>query len=127
VVSVSHTEQGLCGGFGVPCTSLSLQRVSSLSGVALPGDAQVADAFYNRTTTSTSFHAAVLLPSGIGRALVDYEPYGLATSAAEQHWAKRMHSLVYLGISDGDIVRNAVTGVDTRGEHEVFLSYTIGS
>jgi hypothetical protein len=127
VVTVSHTEQGLCGGFGVPCTSLSLARVKSLSGVALPGDAGVSEAYYNQTATSTRFHAVVLLPTGIGAALTNYEPYGLATSAAEEKWAKKMHSLVYLGISDGDIVRNAVTGVDGKGEHEVFLSYATGS
>ncbi len=127
VVSVSHTEQGLCGGFGVPCTSLPLERVKSLSGVALPGDAQVAEAYYNRTATSTSFHAVVLLPTGIGSALQNYESYGIAASAAERNWAKRMHALVYLGVADGDIVRNAVTGVDATGEHEVFLSYTTGS
>jgi hypothetical protein len=124
VVNVSHTEQGLCGGFGVPCTSLSLERVKSLSGVSLPGDARVSEAYYNRTATSTTFHAVVLLPTGIGSALVNYEPYGLAITAAERSWAKRMHSLVYLGTADGPVVRNAVTGVDARGEHEVFLSYT---
>jgi hypothetical protein len=127
VVNVSHTEQGLCGGFGVPCTSLPLERVVSLSGVALPGDARVGEAYYNRTATSTSFHAVVVLPTGIHAALTNYEPYGLAITPAEKKWAKGMHSLVYLGISDGDIVRNAVTGVDAQGEHEVFLSYTTGS
>jgi hypothetical protein len=127
VVNVSHTEQGLCGSFGVPCTSLSLERVKALSGVALPGDAQVSEAYYNSTATSARFHAVVLLPTGIGAALSEYEPYGLATSATELRWAKSMHSLDYLGVADGDIVRNAVTGVDAKGEHEVFLSYATGS
>ncbi len=126
VVKVSHTELGLCGGFGVPCTSLSLERVKALSGVALPVDAQVSEAYFNSTATSTEFHAIVLLPTGIGSALANYESYGLAITPVEKRWATRMHSLVYLGVADGDIVRNAVTGVDARGEHELFLSYTTG-
>jgi hypothetical protein len=127
VVAVSHTEQGLCGGFGVPCTSLSLQRVRSLSGVALPDGSRVTEAYYNHTTASGStFWAAVTLPAGRTAPLEQYQPYGLARLAPELTWAKRMHSLSYLGMADGQYVRNAVTGIDDAGRTEVFLFFATG-
>ncbi len=129
VVSVSHTEQGLCGSFGVPCTSLSLDRVRALSDLSLPDGTEVTGAFYDHTAESTSFWASVTLPDSAKSPLVsqDYQPYGIAGLAAERRWAKRMHSLEYLGLVDGSLVRSAVSGVDRAGHRELFLSFTGGS
>lgn len=126
IVSVSHTEQGLCGGLGVPCTSLSLTRVTALSGLKLPAGTQVTGAFYNHTTTSTDFWASVRLPAGASVALEKYQGYGAPSLAAEVAWEKKMHSLVYLGATDGNIVHTVISAVDRSGHRELFLSYTAG-
>ncbi len=126
VVAVSHTEQGLCGAFGVPCTSLSVQRVSDLAGLTLPAGSQVIGAYYNHTSSSTDFWASVRLPARASVALEQYQPYGSPYLAAELSWAKKMHSLVSLGTTDGDIVHSVVSAVDGSGQRELFLSFNAG-
>jgi hypothetical protein len=123
-VSVSHTEQGLCGGFGVPCTSLSLDRVQALSELTLPAGSRVTGAFYNHTSSSTEFWASVRLPAHAKVALEDYQSFGVSTIPAEISWAKGKHSLVYLGRIDGNILHSVVSGVDASGTRELFLSFT---
>jgi hypothetical protein len=126
-VSVSHTEQGLCGGFGVPCTSLSLDRVQSFSELKLPAGSQVTGAYYNHTSSSTEFWASVRLPVKAKVALEDYQSFGISTIPAETAWAKGKHSLVYLGRIRGDILHSVVSGVDVSGTRELFLSFTVRS
>jgi len=126
VISVSHTEQGLCGGLGIPCTSLSLDRVDDLSGLKLPGGTEVTRAYYNHTTTSTEFWASVRLPPHASVALDQYQPYGTPSIAAEVAWARQMHTLVSLGESDGDTVQSVISGVDSAGNRELFLSFSTG-
>lgn len=127
IVSVSHTEQGLCGGSGVPCTSLSAERVSDLSGLRLPAGTEVTGAYYNHTSKSTNFWATVQLPLHTSVHLDAYQPYGTPTLAAELDWAKRMHTLVYLGKSNGNTVHSLITGVDRSGHRELFLSFSSGA
>jgi hypothetical protein len=127
VVSVSHTEQGLCGGLGVPCTTLSTERVADLSGLSLPPGTTVTGAYYNHTSTSTIFWASVQLPAHASVSLDAYQPYGTPTLAAERDWARRMHTLVSLGSSDGNTVRSVISAVDRAGHRELFLSFSTGS
>ena len=67
VVGVSQTEQGFCGRTAVPCASLSAERVSAISGVALPAGTTVlsaASGAVDGDDTLTTLRAEVLLPAG---------------------------------------------------------------
>lgn len=124
VVSVSHTEQGLCGGLGVPCTTLSLERVRDLSGLRLPAGTEVTGAYYNHTSTATRFWATAQLPAHATVSLDAYQPYGTPTLDAELAWAKRMHTLVYLGMTDGTTAHIVISGVNREGHRELFMSFS---
>jgi len=126
IVSVSHTEQGLCGSLGIPCTSLSLSRVDDLSELNLPAGSEVTGGYYSHTTGSTKFWASVRLPPHASVALDEYQPYGTPAIPAELAWARRMHSVISLGESDGDTVHSVISGVDSVGNRELFLSFTSG-
>lgn len=53
VVTVSQTEQGLCGTTVVPCTSLSVERVADLSDIAFPAGSTVLDASLTAHTAAS--------------------------------------------------------------------------
>ena len=127
-VTVSHTEQGLCGSLGVPCTSLSVERVGSLSGLSFPAGTEVTGAHYNRTPNGTTFWATVVLPVSAGDPLANtgYESIGIPVTAREQRWEKGKRSLTYLGEIDGNVTHSAVEGRDRAGHRALYLSFTSG-
>jgi hypothetical protein len=123
-VTISHTELGLCGSFGVPCTSLSLDRVRSLSGIELPAAAVVKDAYYNQTTDATTFRSVVVLPAGATDPIGNgYQSYPDLPLAAQKRWSTTLHDLTYFAAIDGNVVHDAIEGIDKSGHRELVLSF----
>jgi hypothetical protein len=124
VVAISHTELGLCGSFGVPCTSLSLDRVRSLSGVELPDGSNVAKAYYNQTAKLTTFRSVVVLPAGaVDPVGSGYESYPDLPIAARKAWSTKLDHLTYYAAIDGNVVHDVIEGIDRAGHRELALSF----
>jgi hypothetical protein len=125
-VAISHTELGLCGDLGVPCTSLSLDRVRSLSGLALPDGATVTRAYYNRTAEAETFASTVVLPRGARDPLIGslYQSYPYAPVPTAE--TKRLTSLAYSAEIDGNDIHYALSGIDGAGRQELILNFDAG-
>ncbi len=123
-VAISHTELGLCGSFAVPCTSLSLDRVRSLSGIDLPDGSTVTEAYYNQAAKATTFRSVVVLPAGAADPVgAGYQSYPDLPVAAQRHWSAKLHDLVYYVKIDGNVVHDAIEGIDKGGHRELAMSF----